>query len=66
MNLFREMTGFLEHNAETLRLKRVDGRLKDLTIRRIEDLKTYCDCTLRNFRELSEGLKRDSSRETGL
>ena len=39
---FREITGFLEHNAETLRLKRVDGRFKDLTIRRIEDLKSYC------------------------
>ena len=63
---FREITGFLEHNAETLRLKEVDGRFKDLTTRRIQDLTAYHDCTLRNFRELSEGLKRDSSRETGL
>ena len=63
---FREITGFLEHNAETLRLKEVDGRFKDLTTRRIQDLTAYCDCTMRNFRELSEGLKRDSSRETGL
>jgi hypothetical protein len=39
--------------------------MKPLTTRRIQDLATYRDCTLENFKELSDGLKRDSSRETG-
>ena len=63
---FEEIQQFLDRNKDTLSLTEVDGRFKDLTTRRIQDLTAYRDCTLRNFRELSEGLKRDSSRETGL
>ena len=63
---FEEIQQFLDRNKDTLRLTEVDGRFKDLTTRRIQDLAAYRDCTLRNFKELSEGLKRDSSRETGL
>jgi hypothetical protein len=63
---FEDIQQFLDRNKDTLRLTEADGRMKPLTTRRIQDLTAYCDCTLRNFRELSEGLKRDSSRETGL
>jgi hypothetical protein len=62
---FEDIQQFLDRNKDTLRLTEADGRMKPLTTRRIQDLATYRDCTLGNFKELSDGLKRDSSRETG-
>jgi hypothetical protein len=63
---FEEVQQFLDHNKYILKLTEEDGRFKDLTTRRIHDLTAYRDCTLRNFKELFDGLKRDSARETGL
>jgi len=63
---FEEVQKFLDRIKDILKLTEENGRVKDLTTRRLQDLAAYRECTLRNFKELSEGLKRDSTRETGL
>jgi hypothetical protein len=63
---FSDIMEILDVNKALLRLtEEIDGSYKAQAIRRIQDLESYRDCTLENFKELISGLKsREISRGT--
>lgn len=54
-----EIMQFLKDNEVVLRLKDSEtGEFKEQTSKRISDLEAYCDCSLKNWEDLIEGISK--------